>query len=66
MNVITSRLPHGAAAGRFPRLGILNGILGAALAGAGIASYLVVAGTSTAPAAVRTATAQRGVVLSTT
>lgn len=66
MNVITSRLPHGAAAGRFPRVGILNGILGAALAGAGIASYFVVAGTSAPAAAVRTATAQRGVVLSTT
>lgn len=70
MNVITSRLP--AVRGRrgipraFRSLGLLNGVMGAALIGAGIASYFVVAGTSTPAAAVRTATVTRGVVLSTT
>lgn len=67
MNVITSRLP---AERRLPRaiarIGLLNGALGAALVGAGVASYFVVASTSSAPAAVRTAAVQRGVVLSTT
>jgi multidrug efflux pump subunit AcrA (membrane-fusion protein) len=63
MNVITSRLP---AERRWPRLGVLNGVLGAALVGAGVASYLVVAGTSAPAAEPRTATVQRGVVLSTT
>jgi multidrug efflux pump subunit AcrA (membrane-fusion protein) len=63
MNVITSRLP---AERRWPRLGVLNGVLGAALVGAGVASYLVVAGTSAPAAQPRTATVQRGVVLSTT
>jgi HlyD family secretion protein len=66
MNVISSRLPLGAAHRRIPQLGVLNGVLGAALIGAGVASYFAVAGTGTAPAAPRTAAAQRGVVLSTT
>jgi HlyD family secretion protein len=70
MNVITSRLPLGTARTRLPgllgRIGPLNAVLGAALIGAGIASYFVVAGTSTPTAAVRTAAATRGVVLSTT
>jgi multidrug efflux pump subunit AcrA (membrane-fusion protein) len=69
MNVITSRLPHGGSR-RLPavlgRFGFLNWVLGAALVGAGVASYFVVAGTSTPAAAVRTASAVRGVVLSTT
>jgi HlyD family secretion protein len=70
MNVITSRLP--AVRGRrgipraFRSVGLLNGVMGAALIGAGIASYFVVAGTSTPAAAIRTATVTRGVVLSTT
>jgi multidrug efflux pump subunit AcrA (membrane-fusion protein) len=66
MNVISSRLPLRAAHRRFPQLGLLNGVLGAVFIGAGVASYFAVAGTGTAPAAPRTATAQRGVVLSTT
>ena len=70
MNVITSRLPavrgRRAIPGALRSLGLLNGVLGAALIGAGVASYFVVAGTSTPPAAVRTATVTRGVVLSTT
>jgi len=70
MNAITSRLPLREAGSRFPRsfarLGLLNGVLGAALVGVGVASYFAVAGTGTAPAAVRTASVQRGVVLSTT
>ena len=66
MNVITSRLPAGRRVRRaIPRLGLLNGLLGAALVGAGVAAYFVVAGTSSPPAAVRTATVARGVVLST-
>ncbi len=70
MNVITSRLPavrgRRAIPGALRSLGLLNGVLGAALIGAGVGSYFVVAGTSTPPAAVRTATVTRGVVLSTT
>lgn len=70
MNVITSRLPAVRGRRAIPRafrsLGLLNGLMGAALIGAGIGSYLVVAGTSTPAAAVRTATVTRGVVLSTT
>jgi multidrug efflux pump subunit AcrA (membrane-fusion protein) len=70
MNVITSRLPLRDSRARLPRslarLGVLNGVLGAALVGAGVASYFAVAGTGAAPAAIRTATVQRGVVLSTT
>ncbi|HEY5100502.1 MAG TPA: HlyD family efflux transporter periplasmic adaptor subunit [Gaiellaceae bacterium] len=70
MNVITSRLPAVRGRRAIPRafrsLGLLNGIMGAALIGAGIGSYFVVAGTSTPAAAVRTATVTRGVVLSTT
>ena len=50
MNVITSRLP---AERRLPRLGVLNGVLGAALIGAGVASYYAVAGTSAPAAQVR-------------
>jgi multidrug efflux pump subunit AcrA (membrane-fusion protein) len=70
MNVITSRLPSHLAGrrlpGRFARIGVLNLILGAAFIGAGIAAYLTVGtGSSTSNAAVRTATVQRGVVLST-
>jgi multidrug efflux pump subunit AcrA (membrane-fusion protein) len=67
MNVITSRLP--VRDGRRPslaRLGLLNAVLGAAVVGAGVASYFAVAGASSPPAAPRTATVQRGVVLSTT
>ena len=63
MNVITSRLP---AERRLPRIGLLNGVLGAALVGAGIASYFAVAGTGTTATPPRTAAVQRGVVLSTT
>lgn len=70
MNVITSRLPLGASRRRVPaalsRLGMLNGVLGIALIGAGVASYFAVAGTSAPAAQLRTATVQRGVVLSTT
>lgn len=64
MSAITSRSPAGRLAGR--RFGLLNGVLLALLAGAGVAAYLVVGGTSTGsrPAA-RTATVGRGVVLST-
>ena len=70
MNVITSRLPSHLAGrrlpGRFARIGVLNLILGAAFIGAGVAAYLTVGtGTSSSNAAVRTATVQRGVVLST-
>jgi len=63
MNVITSRLP---AESRLPRIGLLNGALGVALVGAGVGSYFVVAGTGATTAPPRTATVQRGVVLSTT
>ena len=67
MNAITSRLPAGSR--RLPRalggIGAVNGLLAATLAGAGIAAYFVVAGTSAPAAQVRTATAARGVVLST-
>jgi len=67
VSVITSRLP---ADRRFPsvlkRIGFLNWALGAALVGAGVGSYFAVAGTSSPPAPPRTATVQRGVVLSTT
>lgn len=63
MNVITSRLP---AERRLPRIGLLNGALGVALVGAGVGSYFVVAGTGATTAPPRTATVQRGVVLSTT
>ncbi|HLX19013.1 MAG TPA: biotin/lipoyl-binding protein [Gaiellaceae bacterium] len=70
MNVITSRLPLRETGRRLPRsiarLGPLNIALGAALVGAGVGSYFAVAGTSSTPAAVRTATVQKGVVLSTT
>ena len=67
MNVITSRLPvRERRRLSLARLGLLNGVLGAALVGAGVASYFAVAGASSAPAAPRTATVQRGVVLSTT
>jgi multidrug efflux pump subunit AcrA (membrane-fusion protein) len=70
MNVITSRLPLGGAQRRLPaalgRFGFLNWLLGAALVGAGVGSYFIVAGTSTPAAAVRTASVVRGVVLSTT
>lgn len=70
MNVITSRLPVGASRRLIPaalgRFGLLNGVLGAALVGAGVASYFAVAGTSAPAAQVRTASVQRGVVLSTT
>jgi hypothetical protein len=49
MNVVSSRLPAGASRrllpGTLARLGVLNGVLGAALVGAGVASYFVVAGT---------------------
>src|SRR5487761_1847906 len=69
MNVIPSRLPAVRGRRAIPRglrgLGLLNGVLGAALIGAGIGSYFVVAGTSTPATAVRTATVTRGVVLST-
>jgi len=70
MNVITSRLPSHLAGrrlpGRFARIGVLNLVLGAALIGAGVAAYLTVGtGSSSSNAAVRTATVQRGVVLST-
>ena len=67
MNVITSRLP--VRDGRrlsLARLGLLNGVLGAAVVGAGVASYFTVAGASSSPAAPRTATVERGVVLATT
>jgi HlyD family secretion protein len=65
MNAITSRLPS-RLPGRLARLGPLNLILAAGLIGAGVAAYLTV-GTSGSPtnSAVRTATVQRGVVLST-
>jgi multidrug efflux pump subunit AcrA (membrane-fusion protein) len=67
MNVVTDRVPLGARR-RFPttlrRLGVLNAVLAAALAGAGVGSYFAVAGTGTKPAPVRTATAERGVVTS--
>ena len=70
MNVITSRLPLGRARGSLPRplahIGLLNIVLGAALAGAGVASYFAVAGTSSPAAPPRTAAVQKGVVLSTT
>ena len=70
MNVITSRLPLGGGQRRLPRalarIGVLNVLLGAGLVGAGVGSYFAVAGTSTPPAAVRTAAVVRGVVLSTT
>lgn len=70
MNVITSRLPAVRGRTAIPRqfrsLGLLNGIMGVALIGAGIGSYFVVAGTSAPTAAVRPATVTRGVVLSTT
>jgi multidrug efflux pump subunit AcrA (membrane-fusion protein) len=70
MNVISSRLPAGASRrlvpGALARLGVLNGILGAALAGAGVASYFVIAGTGATVVPPRTAAVQRGVVLSTT
>ena len=70
MNVITSRLPSHLAgrrlSGRFARIGVLNLILAAAFIGAGVAAYLTVGtSSSTSNAAVRTATVQRGVVLST-
>lgn len=70
MNVITSRLPAVHGRSPIPRalrsLGLLNGVMGAVLIGAGIGSYFVVAGTSAPAAAIRTAAVTRGVVLSTT
>jgi len=69
MNAITSRLPVRVRGRRVPRalggIGAVNGLLAATLVGAGIAAYFVVAGTSAPAAQVRTATAARGVVLST-
>jgi multidrug efflux pump subunit AcrA (membrane-fusion protein) len=69
MNAITSRLPAGIRGRRLSRrlggIGVVNGLLGAAVVGAGIAAYFVVAGTSSPPAPVRTTTVARGVVLST-
>ena len=70
MNVITSRLPLGSAGRRLPRslgrFGLANWVLGAALVGAGIAAYFVVAGTSAPSVPVRTSAVTRGVVLATT
>ena len=70
MNAITDRLPSGLTARRLPRglrrIGVVNGILAVLLIGAGVAAYLTIGtGSSTSNAAVRTATVQRGVVLST-
>jgi len=70
MNAITDRLPSGLTARRVPhwlgRLGVVNGLLAVLLVGAGVAAYLMIGtGSSTSNAAVRTATVQRGVVLST-
>ena len=70
MNAITDRLPSGLTARRVPhwlgRLGVVNGLLAVLLVGAGVAAYLTIGtGSSTSNAAVRTATVQRGVVLST-
>ncbi|MGH2933241.1 MAG: biotin/lipoyl-binding protein [Gaiellaceae bacterium] len=69
MNVITSRLPTGIRGGRLSHrlrgLGALNGLLGAAVVGAGVAAYFVIAGTGTPAATIRTTTVGRGVVLST-
>lgn len=64
MSAITSRLP--ATASR-RRLGVVNGLLLVLLAGAGVAAYMVVSANGTSPSTgtVRTATAQRGVVMST-
>jgi len=67
MSVITSRLPADRRLPRaIARLGFLNGLLGAALIGAGVGAYFAVAGTGTTTVPPRTATVQRGVVLSTT
>jgi multidrug efflux pump subunit AcrA (membrane-fusion protein) len=62
MSAITGRLPLGA--GR-RRLGILNAVLLALLAGAGVVGYLTIGRRSSSSQPVRTATAQRGVVLQT-
>src|SRR5262245_37399908 len=65
MSAIGERMPVRMPRGRFAGVGLLNAVLAAGLAGAGVAAYLLVTHTSTPAAAVRTATVQRGVVLST-
>ena len=66
MSAISSRVPGVGPRRGFGRLGLVNGVLVALLAAAGVGAYLVVSQTtSTSTGTVRTASVSRGVVLST-